>query len=95
MRRKLIAGNWKMNGRLASGRGLARDLVAQLADRPPACDYLICPPFHLLRPVAEELAALVAETRERHPDDAALARELSMILLQGAHSPGFGQQGDR
>ncbi len=56
MRRKLIAGNWKMNGLLAPGRGLARDLVAQLADQPPACDYLVCPPFHLLMPVAEELA---------------------------------------
>jgi len=56
MRRKLIAGNWKMNGLLASGRGLARDLVTQLADQPPACDFLVCPPFHLLAPVAEEIA---------------------------------------
>jgi triosephosphate isomerase len=56
MRRKLIAGNWKMNGLLASGRGLARDLVAQLGDQPPACDFLVCPPVQLLMPVAEELA---------------------------------------
>ena len=27
MRRKLIAGNWKMNGLVDSGSGLARDLV--------------------------------------------------------------------
>ncbi len=56
MRRKLIAGNWKMNGLLASGRGLARDLAAQLGDQPPACEFLVCPPFHLLVPVAEEIA---------------------------------------
>ena len=33
----------------------------------------------------EQLGALVSETRERHPDDDALARELAMILLQSAH----------
>ncbi len=37
------------------------------------------------RGAMEEVGALVRETRERHPDDDALARELSMILLQGAH----------
>jgi triosephosphate isomerase len=56
MRRKLIAGNWKMNGLSAPGRSLARDLVAQLGGQPPACDFLVCPPFQLLMPVAEELA---------------------------------------
>jgi triosephosphate isomerase len=56
MNRKLIAGNWKMNGLVSAGRGLARDLVARLAGQPPACDFLVCPPFQLLVPVAEELA---------------------------------------
>ncbi|MDX1575018.1 MAG: triose-phosphate isomerase [Kiloniellales bacterium] len=56
MRRKLIAGNWKMNGLVASGRGLARDLVGLLADEAPACDFLVCPPFHLLLAVGEDLA---------------------------------------
>ncbi len=39
----------------------------------------------------EDLAALVRETKDRHPDDDSLAREMSMILLQGAHSTEFGQ----
>jgi triosephosphate isomerase len=56
MRRKLIAGNWKMNALVATGRGLARDLVGLLADQAPACDFLVCPPFHLLQPVGEDLA---------------------------------------
>ncbi len=43
----------------------------------------------------EELGALVRETRESHLDDVALARELAMILLQGAHSPPFSQRGAR
>ncbi len=56
MQRKLIAGNWKMNGLVASGRGLARDLASLLAERAPDCDFLVCPPFHLLLAVGEDLA---------------------------------------
>jgi hypothetical protein len=41
----------------------------------------------------EDLGTLVQETRERYPDDESLARELSMILLQGAHSGGFRKPG--
>ena len=69
MNRKLIAGNWKMNGVLASGRSLARDLVARLRDRPPAGDVLVCPPFQLLVPVAEELAGgpVLLGAQDCHP----------------------------
>ena len=57
MGRKLIAGNWKMNGRLDDGRALARDLAGRLraADGLP-CDVLICPPAQLLVPVGEAIA---------------------------------------
>ena len=56
MGRKLIAGNWKMNGLTATGRELAQGLVAGLAKRPTDCDFLVCPPFHLLTTVAEALS---------------------------------------
>jgi triosephosphate isomerase len=57
MRRKLIAGNWKMNGLMEPGRALARDLVAKMREEDPlGCDLLICPPAHLLVPVGEEIA---------------------------------------
>ncbi len=57
MGRKLIAGNWKMNGRLDDGRALARDLAGRLraADGLP-CDVLVCPPAQLLAPVGEAIA---------------------------------------
>jgi len=45
----------------------------------------------------EQLDALVSETRERHPNDDALARELTMILMQGAHKapvPGPASRGN-
>jgi len=45
--RKLVAGNWKMNGLSASLSELAalKDGLAQAA---PACDVLICPPATLI-----------------------------------------------
>ena len=56
-RRKLIAGNWKMNGLKADGVALA----ANLADRMKKAgsvkfDLLVCPPFQLLFPVADAIA---------------------------------------
>jgi triosephosphate isomerase len=57
MNRKLIAGNWKMNGLLESGRALARDLAARVGSgNGSGCDYLVCPPAHLLLPVGEAIA---------------------------------------
>ncbi len=54
--RKLIAGNWKMNGLKASGTALARELATRVRQRAPGCDLLVCPPAQLLFPVAEALA---------------------------------------
>jgi triosephosphate isomerase len=60
-RRKLIAGNWKMNGLRADGLELARDLArravaaGRAANEHLACDLLICPPATLLALMPEEL----------------------------------------
>ncbi len=53
--KRLVAGNWKMNGNLSDGLALARG-VAERAREPHACDLLICPPFTLLATVGEALA---------------------------------------
>lgn len=42
MRRKLIAGNWKMNGSLAANALLLGDIKAELGQ--PACDVAVCVP---------------------------------------------------
>lgn len=56
-RRKLIAGNWKMNGLKADGLDLASDLAGRLKGAGPvAFDMLVCPPFPLLFPVGEAIA---------------------------------------
>jgi triosephosphate isomerase (TIM) len=60
-RRKLIAGNWKMNGLRESGLALARELAHRAvaahrtAGQPITCDILICPPAALLFSLAEEI----------------------------------------
>jgi len=56
MRRKLIAGNWKMNGLRAGGVALAGTLAQRLREAgPQGWDMLICPPAPLLVPVAEAI----------------------------------------
>jgi triosephosphate isomerase len=55
-RRKLIAGNWKMNGLKADGLALASGIAAKLAAASPNCDMLVCPPFTLIAPVADAVA---------------------------------------
>ena len=54
-RKRLVAGNWKMNGSRADGLALARGIVER-ARGPRRCDLLVCPPFTLLGAVGEALA---------------------------------------
>ena len=53
MRRKLAAGNWKMNGSRAS---LAEIDALAAAFPTPACDILICPPATLIAALAARAA---------------------------------------
>ena len=52
--RRLVAGNWKMNGLRAEALALAGALHGAGAAAP--CDLLVCPPATVLGPVAEALA---------------------------------------
>lgn len=88
MRRKLIAGNWKMNGLLGPGRALARDLAIKVRENGRAnCDFLICPPAHLLLPVGEEIAgsdiALGAQDCQG-AEDGAHTGDISAAMLADA-----------
>ena len=55
MRRKLIAGNWKMNGNLAQLAELAA--IADAAAEHPGIDVALCPPFTLIAAAASAAAA--------------------------------------
>ena len=50
MKKKLIAGNWKMNGSLAANEALVRALVAGMGQ--PACDVVVAVPAPYLAQVA-------------------------------------------
>ena len=54
-RKRLVAGNWKMNGLRADGLALARAVAAR-AGEPHACELLVCPPFTLAAAVGEAIA---------------------------------------
>ena len=46
--KKLIAGNWKMNGTAATAKALIQDVEAKIAAAPELldrCDFVVCPPF--------------------------------------------------
>ena len=49
MKKKLIAGNWKMNGGLAANEGLVKELLAGLGT--PACDVAVAVPSPYLAQV--------------------------------------------
>ena len=57
MRKKIVAGNWKMNMNLQEGVALAKELNGMLEADKPACDVIICTPFIHLASVANELNA--------------------------------------
>lgn len=45
MRKKVIAGNWKMNNDLMESEKLIVELKNLLQNEKPNCDVIICPPF--------------------------------------------------
>jgi triosephosphate isomerase (TIM) len=55
-RKKLVAGNWKMNGLRADGLVLAEELAERARSSVVGCQLLICPPATLLIPVAATIA---------------------------------------
>lgn len=52
MRKKIVAGNWKMNKNLQEGVALAKELNEALIADKPNCDVVICTPFIHLASVA-------------------------------------------
>ena len=52
MRKKIVAGNWKMNKNLQEGVALAKELNETLTADKPNCDVVICTPFIHLASVA-------------------------------------------
>ena len=88
-RRKLIAGNWKMNGLAADGLALASEIAARAAEAGAAvaCDIAVAPPATLLREVASGLAGgpVSAGGQDCHADAAgAHTGDVSAAMIKDA-----------
>jgi len=64
LRRKLIAGNWKMNGSRAQLAELAA--IAAAAKEAPGVDVAVCPPFTLIPLAAPRAAGLIVGAQDCH-----------------------------
>lgn len=93
MRRKLVAGNWKMNGSLASLTEL--DAIAAAAADAPAVDVAVAVPFTLIAPAAARVPALPIGAEDVHAADsgahtgcvsAAMVREAGARFTLVGHS---------
>lgn len=76
VRRKLIAGNWKMNGSAAMTRDLIGALTAKAAAAAPTCDVAVCPPYPFLGAAAAALAG----------SPVALGAQDCAVKVSGAHT---------
>ncbi len=83
-KKKLIAGNWKMNGDLASNQALVGQLLAGIGQ--PACEVAVCPPSAYLGQVQSLLAgqsaiALGAQDVSQH-ENGAFTGDVSASMLR-------------
>jgi triosephosphate isomerase len=85
-RKRLVAGNWKMNGLRADGLALARG-IAERAREPHRCELLVCPPSTLLMAVGEALAGsgVGLGGQDCHPEPkGAFTGDISAEMLKDA-----------
>ena len=68
MRRKLVAGNWKMNGSIAALAEL--DAIAAAAGAAPGVDVAVAVPFTLIHPAAARVPGLAIGAEDVHEADA-------------------------
>ena len=85
MRKKIVAGNWKMNKNLQEGVALATELKDILAAEKPNCEVIIGTPFIHLATVSELLKdsviAVSAENCANH-ESGAYTGEVSAAMVK-------------
>ncbi len=85
IRRKLIAGNWKMNKTAADGVALIKDITAEIG-RLGSVDIVVCPPFTALESAAKALEGQSVKlgAQNMHPEkNGAYTGEVSAEMLRG------------
>ncbi len=101
MRRKLVAGNWKMNGSLAALSEL--DAIGAAAMAASGVDVAVAVPFTLIHPAAVRAPGLAIGAEDVHEADsgahtgcvsAAMVREAGAIFTIAGHSERRADQGE-
>jgi triosephosphate isomerase (TIM) len=88
MRRKIVAGNWKMNADRSSGLALVDAIVAELGDDAAGrsgAEVVVCPPFVFIDAVARQLggrAIAVGSQDVYHESAGAFTGEVSAPMLR-------------
>src|SRR5258708_19658253 len=85
-RKKVIAGNWKMNKRAADGVTLAKDMAEEVG-RETSVDIVLGPPFTALQSVGQALEgegqAIKLGAQNMHPEkNGAYTGEVSAEMLR-------------
>ena len=87
MRKKIVAGNWKMNTTVTEGVALAEAIVAKVNELPKGVQLVVAPPFTHLVPVAQVLkgspVALSAQNCADQPKGA-VTGEVAAAMLKDA-----------
>lgn len=84
MRRKVIAGNWKMNNNLAESQNLISKLIEGLSKEKTNCDVIICPPFTSLSLSASLISGSIIKLGAQNmyfEENGAFTGEISASML--------------
>ncbi len=101
LRRKLVVGNWKMNGSLAALAELQP--IAAAAREAPGVDVAVCPPFTLIAPAVARSGGLAIGGQDCHWDgsgahtgsvSAAMLKEAGARLVIVGHSECRAERGE-
>ncbi|MDD2293067.1 MAG: triose-phosphate isomerase [Bacteroidales bacterium] len=87
MRKKIVAGNWKMNTTVAEGVELAKNIVAKLGEVPNDVNLIIAPPFTHLVSVGNVIKGTkIALSAQNCADEAkgAYTGEVAVSMLKDA-----------
>jgi len=90
MRKKIVAGNWKMNKSLAEAEALTRELIASTAQAKGKVTIVLCTPYPYLLPVRGLLAGTEIEVGAQNcseHDSGAYTGEVSATMLQSMGIP--------
>ena len=82
MRKKIVAGNWKMNTLPAEGVELAKGVAAGRGEVCSCVNFIVCPPFTHLSQVIETLKGIKQIREEGKQSRLKAAQELSQLQIQ-------------